>query len=64
MTSLGRVVEAWSYTLSSLGGERVDSMDVTPAGVADTRRYVVIDASAPAPRQPAVSPDGPDRDDR
>jgi hypothetical protein len=49
VTSLGRVLEAWSYPLSSVGGERIDSMDVTPAGVADDRRYVVIDASTPAP---------------
>jgi uncharacterized protein YcbX len=64
VTSLGRVLEAWSYPLSSVGGERIDSMDVTPAGVADDRRYVVIDASTPAPpHSRRFRPTALDRDD-
>jgi uncharacterized protein len=56
VTSLGSVVEAWSYPLSSVGGERVDTVDVTPAGVMGDRRYALIDAGSGVPAAPEREP--------
>lgn len=40
-----RVVEVWRYPVKSLQGERVESVSVTPQGLAGDRQYAIFDAT-------------------
>lgn len=40
---IGRVAEIWRYPVQSMGGERLDTADVTAAGIAGDRRYGLVD---------------------
>jgi len=41
--AVGSVGELWRFPVKSMGGERVDTCEVTPAGVAGDRAYAVFD---------------------
>lgn len=54
MRQIGRVAEIWRYPVSSLGGEPLDTVAVSPGGLASDRRFGLFDRSnerAAAPEQ-------------
>lgn len=55
---IGRVAELWRYPVKSLGGERVERVDIGPRGVAGDRLWAVRDierdVTASARRVPAL----------
>ncbi|WP_164844744.1 MOSC N-terminal beta barrel domain-containing protein [Brucella pituitosa] len=40
---IGRVREVWRYPVSSLGGETLASITVSPEGIAGDRRFALFD---------------------
>ena len=43
MRKIGRVREVWRYPVSSLGGETLASINVSPEGIAGDRRFALFD---------------------
>lgn len=43
MTHIGEVLELWRYPVSSIGGERVDRLDLSGKGVEGDRRFGLFD---------------------
>ena len=43
MRKIGRVREVWRYPVSSLGGEMLASITVSPEGIAGDRRFALFD---------------------
>ena len=43
MRKIGRVREVWRYPVSSLGGETLASITVSPEGIAGDRRFALFD---------------------
>ncbi|MGR6429659.1 MOSC domain-containing protein [Rhizobium sp. PAMB 3174] len=41
---MGRIKELWRYPVSSVTGERLDQVSVSPAGMEGDRRYALVDA--------------------
>ena len=56
MTEVGEVLELWRYPVSSLGGERVDSIEVSAAGIDGDRRFALIDPETGLPASPERDP--------
>lgn len=52
MTLIGRIAELWRYPVSSLAGERVESVSLTAGGVIDDRQFGLIDAETGLPAAP------------
>ena len=52
LTVVGRILEIWRYPVSSLGGEQLSFADVSTAGVADDRRFGLIDPISGMPAAP------------
>jgi uncharacterized protein len=52
LDQVGRVVEIWRYPVSSVGGERVSSANLSAAGVAGDRQFGLIDAATGMPAAP------------
>ncbi len=52
MVPFGCIAEIWRYPVSSVGGERISSANVTPAGVAGDRKYGLVDAESGLPAVP------------
>lgn len=44
MIAVGKVTEVWRYPVSSVGGERLARVNVTPQGVEGDRRFALFDA--------------------
>lgn len=53
LTMTGRVVSLWRYPVSSLGGERCDTLDLTPAGVVGDRTHGLFDVETDRAIYPA-----------
>lgn len=51
-----RVMELWRYPVSTLGGERLPELNVSPTGVAGDRMFVVVDAESREPASPEKVP--------
>ena len=54
MTVIGKVIELWRYPVSSVAGERVEALDISPAGVRGERNFGVVDSQTGAVARPAV----------
>ncbi|CZT36040.1 MOSC domain-containing protein [Rhizobium sp. 9140] len=57
MKSFGRIAELWRYPVSSLGGERVDHLDIAQSGtagssIAGNRTFLLFDPETRAPAAP------------
>lgn len=52
MKYIGRVLEAWRYPVSSIGGEMMNSIQATPAGVAGDRLFALFDRETGLPAAP------------
>jgi uncharacterized protein len=50
--SVGRIIEIWRYPVSSVGGERLASINLGPDGVAGDRQYGLIDRATGSPATP------------
>ena len=44
---LAHVAELWRYPVKSMAGERVDTLEVLPDGIAHDRRYAFLSSKAP-----------------
>lgn len=52
MKLLGTIKEIWRYPISSLGGEQVDSVEITQDGIAQDRTWCLADALSRHPAAP------------
>jgi uncharacterized protein YcbX len=52
VNSVGRIAGIWRYPVSSLGGEQLTSVWLTPAGIVGDRQYALIDAASGVPAAP------------
>ncbi|KPF47437.1 MOSC domain-containing protein [Rhizobium sp. AAP43] len=43
MRRIGHVKEIWRYPVSSVGGQRLDALSVSPAGIEGDRRFALFD---------------------
>jgi uncharacterized protein YcbX len=49
---VGRIVEIWRYPISSMGGEHMERVNLSPEGVEGDRQYGLIDAATGRPAVP------------
>jgi uncharacterized protein YcbX len=56
MQEIGRVVELWRYPVSSLAGEMLDRIDVSPAGISGDRGFALFDRSTGQLAAPEQAP--------
>ena len=47
-TAIAHLAELWRYPVKSMQGERLNSLDVLPDGIAGDRRYAFLSSGAPA----------------
>ncbi|MDH4442803.1 MAG: MOSC domain-containing protein [Rhizobium sp.] len=56
MRRLGRVVELWRYPVSSVGGQSLAHLDVSPSGIAGDRRFALFDPATGLAAAPERDP--------
>ncbi|MBR0557396.1 MOSC domain-containing protein [Ciceribacter sp. L1K23] len=56
MRKIGRVVEVWRYPVSSVGGEQLERISVTPTAVVGDRRFALFDSETGNPAAPEEEP--------
>lgn len=53
---VGTVAEIWVYPVSSLGGQRLSSAELTSTGIAGDRSWCIVDAETGVPASPEREP--------
>ncbi len=56
MIAIGRVLEVWRYPVSSLGGEQVEHVEVSPEGVVGDRLFGLFDSASGRTASPEQEP--------
>ena len=56
MIEIGKVLEVWRYPVSSLGGERVPHVEVSPEGVVGDRLFGLFDGASGRTASPEQEP--------
>lgn len=53
---IGVVEEIWRYPVSSVGGERLTNVEITPHGIPGDRTWCLVDAANGKPATPESDP--------
>ncbi|RKE86575.1 MOSC N-terminal beta barrel domain-containing protein [Rhizobium sp. AG855] len=56
MKQIGRVVELWRYPVSSVGGQSLQQLEVTPTGIPGDRRFALFDPASGLAAAPEREP--------
>jgi uncharacterized protein YcbX len=56
MKKIGRVAELWRYPVSSVGGQSLPQLEVTPAGIPGDRRFALFDPASGLAAAPEREP--------
>ncbi len=56
MRKIGRVVELWRYPVSSVGGQPLQALEASPAGVTGDRRFALFDPASGLAAAPEREP--------
>jgi uncharacterized protein len=56
MRRIGRVAELWRYPVSSVGGQSLPHLDVSPAGIPGDRRFALFDPASGLSAAPEREP--------